>query len=253
MLKYVTVLIGGNMPRFFIDEDALRGDEIVITGGDAVHIGRSLRMKTGDEITFCRMGIEYKTVIEKMTSDEVYCKITEQSPSSSEPRLRLSLYQALPKQDKAELIIQKCTELGAAEIIFFLSRRCVSRPDEKSAQKKLIRWQKIAEEAAKQSGRGEIPVIRGILSFDEAVSSFADKDISLFCYENGGQRLSETDISSANTCGVMIGAEGGFDRDEEEKACAAGATPIWLGKRILRCETCPIAVTAIIMNIAGEM
>ena len=95
------------MPRFFIDEDALRGDEIVITGGDAVHIGRSLRMKTGDEITFCRMGIEYKTVIEKMTSDEVYCKITEQSPSSSEPRLRLSLYQALPKQDKAELIIQK--------------------------------------------------------------------------------------------------------------------------------------------------
>ena len=131
------------MPRFFIDEDALRGDEIVITGGDAVHIGRSLRMKTGDEITFCRMGIEYKTVIEKMTSDEVYCKITEQSPSSSEPRLRLSLYQALPKQDKAELIIQKCTELGAAEIVFFLSRRCVSRPDEKSAQKKLIRWQKI--------------------------------------------------------------------------------------------------------------
>jgi 16S rRNA (uracil1498-N3)-methyltransferase len=253
MLKYVTVLIGGNMPRFFIDEDALRGDEIVITGGDAVHIGRSLRMKTGDEITFCRMGIEYKTVIEKMTSDEVYCKITEQSPSSSEPKLRLSLYQALPKQDKAELIIQKCTELGAAEIVFFLSRRCVSRPDEKSAQKKLIRWQKIAEEAAKQSGRGEIPVIRGILSFDEAVNSFADKDISLFCYENGGQRLSEADISSANTCGVMIGAEGGFDRDEEEKACAAGATPIWLGKRILRCETCPIAVTAIIMNIAGEM
>ena len=247
MLKYVTVLIGGNMPRFFIDEDALRGDEIVITGGDAVHIGRSLRMKTGDEITFCRMGIEYKTVIEKMTSDEVYCRITEQSPSSSEPRLRLSLYQALPKQDKAELIIQKCTELGAAEIVFFLSRRCVSRPDEKSAQKKLIRWQKIA---AKQSGRGEIPVIRGILSFDEAVNSFADKDISLFCYENGGQRLSEADISSANTCGVMIGAEGGFDRDEEEKACAAGATPIWLGKRILRCETCPIAVTAIIMNIA---
>ena len=227
------------MPRFFIDEDALRGDEIVITGGDAVHIGRSLRMKTGDEITFCRMGIEYKTVIEKMTSDEVYCKITEQFPSSSEPKLRLSLYQALPKQDKAELII--------------LSRRCVSRPDEKSAQKKLIRWQKIAEEAAKQSGRGEIPVIRGILSFDEAVNSFADKDISLFCYENGGQRLSEADISSANTCGIMIGAEGGFDRDEEEKACAAGATPIWLGKRILRCETCPIAVTAIIMNIAGEM
>ena len=159
----------------------------------------------------------------------------------------------MPKQDKAELIIQKCTELGAAEIVFFLSRRCVSRPDEKPAQKKLIRWQKIAEEAAKQSGRGEIPVIRGILSFDEAVNSFADKDISLFCYENGGQRLSEADISSANTCGIMIGAEGGFDRDEEEKACAAGATPIWLGKRILRCETAPLCALSAVLFAAGAL
>lgn len=99
------------MPRFFIDEDALRGDEIVITGGDAVHIGRSLRMKTGDEITFCRMGIEYKTVIEKMTSDEVYCKITEQSPSSSEPRLRLSLYQLCQSRIRRSLSFRNARSL----------------------------------------------------------------------------------------------------------------------------------------------
>lgn len=241
------------MPRFFIDESALNGDIITITGGDAVHIGRSLRMKTGDSITFCREGIDFESVIEKMTSDEVYCRVVEKIPSSSEPKLRLTIYQALPKQDKPELIIQKCTELGAARIVFFISKRCVSRPDEKSAEKKLMRWRKIAEEAAKQSGRGNIPEICGIMSFDEAVKDLCENEISLLCYENGGERLSEIDFSGKTTCGVMIGAEGGFDRTEADICCEKGAVPIWLGKRILRCETCPIAVTAMIMMSAGEV
>lgn len=241
------------MPRFFIDESALNGDIITITGGDAVHIGRSLRMKTGDSITFCREGIDFESVIEKMTSDEVYCRVVEKIPSSSEPKLRLTIYQALPKQDKPELIIQKCTELGAARIVFFISKRCVSRPDEKSAEKKLMRWRKIAEEAAKQSGRGNIPEICGIMSFDEAVKDLCGNEISLLCYENGGERLSEIDFSVKTTCGVMIGAEGGFDRTEADICCEKGAVPIWLGKRILRCETCPIAVTAMIMMSAGEV
>lgn len=241
------------MPRFFIDESALNGDIITITGGDAVHIGRSLRMKIGDSITFCREGIDFESVIEKMTSDEVYCRVIEKIPSSSEPKLRLTIYQALPKQDKPELIIQKCTELGAARIVFFISKRCVSRPDEKSAEKKLMRWRKIAEEAAKQSGRGNIPEICGIMSFDEAVKDLCENEISLLCYENGGERLSEIDFSGKTTCGVMIGAEGGFDRTEADICCEKGAVPIWLGKRILRCETCPIAVTAMIMMSAGEV
>lgn len=241
------------MPRFFIDESALNGDIITITGGDAVHIGRSLRMKTGDSITFCREGIDFESVIEKMTSDEVYCRVIEKIPSSSEPKLRLTIYQALPKQDKPELIIQKCTELGATRIVFFISKRCVSRPDEKSAEKKLMRWRKIAEEAAKQSGRGNIPEICGIMSFDEAVKDLCENEISLLCYENGGERLSEIDFSGKTTCGVMIGAEGGFDRTEADICCEKGAVPIWLGKRILRCETCPIAVTAMIMMSAGEV
>lgn len=241
------------MPRFFIDESALNGDIIIITGGDAVHIGRSLRMKIGDSITFCREGIDFESVIEKMTSDEVYCRVIEKIPSSSEPKLRLTIYQALPKQDKPELIIQKCTELGAARIVFFISKRCVSRPDEKSAEKKLMRWRKIAEEAAKQSGRGNIPEICGIMSFDEAVKDLCENEIPLLCYENGGERLSEIDFSGKSTCGVMIGAEGGFDRTEADICCEKGAVPIWLGKRILRCETCPIAVTAMIMMSAGEV
>ena len=240
------------MPRFFIDKSAVCGDMITVTGGDALHIGRSLRMKNGDGITFCREGVEYISVIDRITPTEVYCKVLETVPSSSEPSLRLTIYQALPKQDKPELIIQKCTELGAAEIVFFISKRCVSRPDDRSAEKKMARYRKIAEEAAKQSGRGEIPLIGGLLTFEEAVKSLGEKDISLICYENGGGRLSETDFSAAATCGVMIGAEGGFDRGEVEKACENGAAPVWLGKRILRCETCPIAVTAVIMNLSGN-
>lgn len=241
------------MPRFFIDENALCGDHITVRGGDAVHIGRSLRMKIGDDITFCREGMDFVSVIEKMTSDEVFCRVIDKIPSSSEPELRLTVFQALPKQDKPELIIQKCVELGAARIVFFISKRCVSRPDEKSAGKKLQRWRKIAEEAAKQSGRGIIPEICGIMSFDEAVKELCGNDIRLLCYENGGERLSDIDFSGGWSCGVMIGAEGGFDRSEADKCCEMGIVPIWLGKRILRCETCPIAVTAMIMLSAGEM
>ncbi|MGN0666222.1 MAG: RsmE family RNA methyltransferase [Huintestinicola sp.] len=241
------------MPRFFIQESSVSEDTVTVTGDDAVHIGRSLRMKIGDSITFCREGMDYDTVIEKMTSDAVYCHITGKNPTSSEPKMKLTVYQALPKGDKPELIIQKTTELGAARIVFFISKRCVSRPDEKSAAKKIARYRKIAEEAAKQSGRGIIPEITEIMTFDEAVSDLAENDIRLICYENGGDRISAIDFSQSSSCGIMIGAEGGFERSEVNKAAEKGAVPIWLGKRILRCETCPVAMTAIIMNICGEM
>ena len=240
------------MPRFFLNEDSINGDVITVTGGDAVHIGRSLRMKTGDRLTFCRQGTDFESVIEKITADTVICRVERTAPCSAEPRLRLSVFQALPKGDKAEMIVQKCTELGAADITFFLSSRCVSRPDERSGEKKIARLRKIAEEASKQSGRGMIPEIRGIVSFEEAVQRLAEKEIPLICYENGGKRLSSFPFESAEDCGVMIGSEGGFDRDEVDLAARFGASPVWLGERILRCETAPLAVTAVIMNLAGD-
>ncbi len=240
------------MPRFFIDENAKSGGIITITGADAVHIGRSLRMKTGDEIVFCRQGMDYSCIIEKITPEEVICRITSEAPSSCEPDIKLTIYQALPKQDKPELIIQKCTELGAHKIVFFISKRCVARPDEKTAERKMLRYRKIAEEAAKQSGRGIVPEICGIMSFNEAADSLAQYGLKLICYENGGSRLSEISFEGASDCAVMIGAEGGFDRDEISQIQSRGAVPVWLGKRILRCETCPIAVTAVIMNLTGN-
>lgn len=240
------------MPRFFADENAVRGDSIVITGSDARHIGYSLRMKIGDSITFVREGQEYSCRIYTMTETEVSCHIEDIAPSDCEPTIRLTLYQALPKSDKMELIIQKTAELGAYRIVPFISKRCVSRPDEKSAEKKLARWRKISEEAAKQAGRGIIPEISHLLSFEEALRDMESSEIKLICYENGGSSLSEAGIDGEKSVAVMIGSEGGFERTEVDKATAAGAVPIWLGKRILRCETCPIAVTSVIMSLSDN-
>lgn len=241
------------MPRFFIDENALQGDIITVGGGDAVHIGKSLRMKCGDNIIFCREGIEYGCVIEKITGEYVSCRVENSAASNAEPSVRLTVFQALPKQDKAELIIQKCTELGASEFVFFISKRCISRPDEKSAVKKIERWRKIAEAAAKQSGRGIIPDVRGIVSFGEAANMLCGLDRSIICYENGGERLSDMGLAGSGSIGIMIGAEGGFDREEVDCVLSKGARAAWLGNRILRCETAPIAVTAVVMNILGEI
>ncbi len=239
------------MPRFFADENAVCGDIITVTGSDARHIGYSLRMKVGDMITFCREGMEYSCEISQMTADKVICQVIEVTPSDCEPTIILKLYQALPKGDKMELIIQKAAELGVGEIVPFVSSRCVSRPDEASAMKKLARWRKISLEAAKQSGRGKVPAVAPIVTFEEAIDGMSS-DIKLICYENEGIRLSEAGIDGKKSVSVMIGSEGGFERAEVEKAKAKGITPIWLGKRILRCETCPIAVSAVIMNLSGN-
>lgn len=239
------------MPRFFIDHEPT--DYINVEGADARHIGYSLRMKVGDELTFCRTGTDYICEIEEMTENTVLCRVKSTEPSKCEPSLRLTIYQAFPKQDKFEQIIQKVTELGAVRIVPFLSRRCVSRPDKKDFTKKRERFMRIAEEAAKQSGRGIIPEIGELLSFDEAVRDMVSSQIKLICYENGGEKLADIDFAAADTAAVMIGSEGGFERAEVEKAVENGAKPIWLGERILRCETCPIAVTAIIMNLSGNM
>ncbi|MBQ5311002.1 MAG: 16S rRNA (uracil(1498)-N(3))-methyltransferase [Oscillospiraceae bacterium] len=240
------------MPRFFIDENALMGDRIVVTGADAVHMGRSLRMREGDKVTFCRMGTEYECEAESFTSDSVTCRIISEAPSMAEPHLKLTVYQALPKLDKAEYIIQKCTELGASAIVFFESKRCVARMTG-DFDKKLVRFERIALEAAKQSGRGIIPAVTAVKRFDDAVQALSEHDMPLICYENGGERLAGISLEGIGSAGVMIGSEGGFDRDEAELAQKKGAHTIWLGKRILRCETAPVAMTAILMNMAGDM
>lgn len=240
------------MPRFFTSE--IDENNIVIIGDDARHIGRSLRMKPGEPVTVCCRGIDYNCIIGSITDDSVYLTLKNKEVCASEPSIRVTLFQAVPKLDKLEQIIQKTVELGVYRIVPVLSRRCVSRPDEKEFAKKLVRLNKIAEGAAKQSGRGIIPQVMPIISYKKAVGQMSELDRSVILYEEeGGCSFSDVDFKGAETVGVMIGSEGGFDKEEAELAAAAGACRVWLGKRILRCETAPITAMSILMFLTNNM
>ena len=240
------------MPRFFTDAPA--SDFITVTGSDARHIGYSLRMKIGEEVTFCHSGTDYNCVIESITESEVLCRVVEAVPSKSEPSVQVTLYQAYPKQDKLELIIQKTTELGVTRIVPFISSRCIARPDEKSYRKKQERMQKIAEEAAKQSGRGIIPEISPMVSYKQCLEMMKELDKTIMLYEGeGGKPFGDVAVEGIKTAGLLIGSEGGFDVAEVEDAVSAGAERVWLGKRILRCETAPISALSILMFLTKNM
>lgn len=239
------------MPRFFSEQ--IDGDLAVITGEDARHITKSLRMLPGEQLTVCD-GVCNEYLCEILSlGDTVSLRVIRQKRSETEPGIRLHLYQAMPKGEKMEFIIQKAVELGAASVTPVLTSRCISRPDSKSMEKKLLRYQKIASEAAKQSGRGMIPQVKPMLSFDEMLKEQAACDLSIMFYECGGVPLQKLPLPSQGNIAVLVGSEGGFSEDEAERACAAGMKQATLGKRILRCETAPIAGIAIIMNLTENM
>lgn len=240
------------MPRFFTNE--IDENNITLTGSDAVHVGRSLRMKPGEPLTVCCGGIDYNCEISEITSDTVYLSLKEKVVCAAEPNIEVTLFQAVPKMDKLEYIIQKSVELGVSRIVPMLTRRCVSRPDERDFAKKLARLNKIAAEAAKQSGRGIIPQVTPIVSYKNALEMMKELDRNVLLYEEeGGVSFGEVDLTGAKTVGLVIGSEGGFDREEAEACTAVGAAQVWLGKRILRCETAPITALSILMFLTNNM
>lgn len=239
------------MPRFFTEH--IEESEAYITGDDARHIGRSLRMRLGDEIILCRMGREYVCSIKSISDEQVVCRVLSSHRTLAEPDIKLTLFQAVPKLDKLELIVQKATELGAFSIVPVLTARCISRPDRAGFARKIERLNKIALEAAKQSGRGIVPAVEDIISLEAAAERLSELDLALMCYEKGGVRINEVDFSGAGTVGVLIGSEGGFEDSEAEFCMTQGITAIHLGQRILRCETAPIAALSIIMNLTGNI
>ena len=240
------------MPRFFVEN--INEADITLTGDNAHHIGRSLRMKPGEEVTVCCCGMDYNCVISEITQDTVYLELKEKIRCAAEPDIEVTLFQAVPKLDKLETIIQKTVELGVTRIVPVLSRRCVSRPTEKDFEKKLVRLNKIAQEAAKQSGRGIIPQVMPMISYKKAVEEMAELDKSIILYEEeGGISFSEVNFDGIKSVGILIGSEGGFDKEEADLAADAGAARVWLGKRILRCETAPITAMSILMFLTNNM
>lgn len=245
------------MPRFFTQDITEAGG--CITGEDAKHIAKVLRMKVGDELTVCdTKGRDYDCMIEEIGAGEVRLKVLSVAPSQSEPDVRVHLYQAMPKADKMETIIQKAVELGAASITPVMTRRCVSRPDAKSMDKKLVRYNRIALEAAKQCGRGVAPPVLPLLELPQALEQMQRTGCPILFYENATAPAKQV-IAKARESGkeleiaVLIGAEGGFDEDEVALAREHGCHILSLGKRILRCETAPLAALTILMYETGNM
>jgi len=243
------------MPRFFIRAEQIsvnaEGEKLVsIRGDDAHHISHSLRMAVGEEITVCDMQKNvYVCKISGFFDGEVQAEITEEGKSDTEPDCYVKLYQAIPKSDKLETVIQKSIECGASEIIPFSSERCIAKIEGKDIKKKAERHNKIAESAAKQCGRGIIPIVKETMKFKQAMEDAAKSDLVIFCYEGDGT-LSLKEIlkenKNAGSISLIIGSEGGFSLKEVEIAKELGAKIAGLGKRILRCETAPAFALACI-------
>lgn len=242
------------MQRFFvepyqIDEET---NHIHINGTDVNHIANVLRMKTGEEVWISDGGKkEYRCTIESVSQDEVLLHIIYAQEPNYELPSRLYLFQGLPKADKMELIIQKAVELGVYEIVPVATKRAVVKLDPKKEEKKRLRWQSIAESAAKQAGRALIPQIATCITFEKALRMCNGLDAALIPYEKAEGMQHARDqvraLHGKHSIGIFIGPEGGFEESEIEAARAAGAIPITLGHRILRTETAGLTMLSILM------
>ena len=242
------------MTRFFVDSDQMQKTSFSLTGENAAH-AKVLRLKIGEEVLACDgQGNECVCKVSGITNGCVDLDVYTRLKSATEACVKASIYMAFPKADKLEHVIQKATELGAYEIVAFPSARCVSKPDEKSLKKKQERWQRIAASAAEQSGRGRIPEVVVMGSYQEALNRAAQADLALLFYENERATTLRMalEAKSFTSVSLLSGPEGGLEVAEVDKARGAGLQICTLGKRILRCETAPLCALSAVMYASGE-
>lgn len=233
------------MPRFFVPDENFYDGLVKITGEDARHISRALRMAVGDELTVCDMqGHAHSCVLLKIRDEESELKIISALEKNTESPLGISLYMGYPKGDKLEFIVQKAVELGAMSVVPFESSRCVKKPKLEKIDKQAERLTKIANEASKQCGRCALTKIHSPMPINDALElAKSNGERILFCYEGEGTESLKTalfKIRAGEKIAVFVGPEGGFSLDEVNLAISLGAVCVNLGPRILRCETAPI-------------
>ena len=238
------------MRRFFaerIDDAAAR-----LTDEDARHALTVLRMKTGDE---CAVIMEEKLFSARVCAAEsgVIVALEGELPSP-EPNTRVTLYQGLPKGEKMEFIAQKCTEAGVYGVVPVKMSRCVVKMDDRDAEKKRERWQRIAAEAAKQACRTVVPVIEAPITMEQLLARLPGYALSVVPWEDArGVSLARAVAESAATdIAVVVGPEGGMTEDEVSRMRAAGAAPVTLGSRIFRTETAALAAVVMALTVRGE-
>ena len=238
------------MPRFFVDNKQISDGRVRITGGDARHV-EVLRMNPFDEINVVDGMHVYSCRIATVKKDEVIADIVETKDISTEPTVKVTLFQGIPKAAKMEIIIQKTVELGVSEIIPVITERSIPIPGEN----KLGRWKRISENASKQSGRGIIPDILAPVSFEIAASMIARLDERYAAWELEANLSAREAFSNSigQTIGLVIGPEGGFSNEEIETLKRCGVKTFSLGKRILRTETAGFAALICLMLCRGEI
>ena len=240
------------MHRFFVERSQIEENRVWIVGGDVNHIRNVLRMRVGDKIQISDGSSQVRLCqIIQMENDRIETEILSIEESLAELPAQIYLFQGIPKGDKMEWIIQKAVELGVYAIVPMRTNRVVVKLDKKKEESRLKRWNGIAESAAKQSGRSFIPEVLPVMEFEEVchfVQEFACKIIPYECAE-GIERTKELikGIQTKNQVGILIGPEGGFEKDEIEMALQNGIEAVSLGKRILRTETAGMVVLSVIM------
>ena len=232
------------MARFFVTKNGVTDNTITISGKDAFHIARSLRMAVGDTLTVCdEDGTEYLSKLTRIRDDECLAEIISENAGSTESPIEITLYMAYPKGDKLETVVQKSVELGASSVVPFESSRCIKRPAQEKLDKITERLSRIAEEAAKQCGRSKLPKVERMIKISDVAKKIAEYDLTLFCYEGKGaaslKKVLDGYGKKNGRIAVIIGSEGGFSEDEASLLISSGAKCVNLGPRILRCETAP--------------
>jgi len=243
------------MRKFFVNSENIKENKVNILGDDVNHIKNVLRLKIADEIQVCNQQTTENFICKIIEIDNKYIEteIIEKVDAVAEGNVELHIFQGLPKADKMELIIQKGTELGVSKFIPVSFKRSIVKLSGKDEIKKIERWKKIAEVAAKQSHRDLVPEVKNIINVKNVCDLVSEYDILLLAYEEELQNYIKNELLKIKNTNeklkiaVVIGPEGGIECEEAELLKNAGAKVVSLGKRILRTETVALQVASIIM------
>lgn len=237
-------------PRVFVAFENIKGNIARIEGSDVNYLKNVMRLTCGDEIIVMdSKSKEYTSKISKIDKDSITAELISERHPKSEPKVKITVAQGLPKNKKMDLIVQKVTELGATRIIPICAERSIVRIADEKGSHKVKRWQRIAKEAAEQSGRLIIPLVDEIKTMKELLIMCDDFDLCVILWEMEKERTIKSVLKAnpeAHEILVLIGPEGGFSHDEVESARKGGFVTATVGNRILRTETAAIAVLSMI-------
>lgn len=245
------------MHRFFVPQSSIRNGRVEFTSEQSHQIARVLRLRVGDEIAVLdNGGWIYDVTLATSEPAQSVGVVNRRRLAPGEPRTKLTLYPALLKSDKLELVLQKCTELGVTAFVPVITDRCNIGS---ISEEKRSRWERIIAEAAEQSERGRLPQLHPVTLFGSACEQA--RGVSLLAYERGDRPSLRDELATRVdgkgqrpfSINLFVGPEGGFTEAELAQAGAYGIVPVSMGPRILRAETASLVGATLILAYAGEL